>query len=176
MSEGLGEVTGLLLKNSYSIPGGWGTWVNVCWVCAAGLSEPYHIIVTFYLCIYLINPLKRSLKNELTQFLKWIKTTLLFTLLLNLINNNFLIFLTENRPILNLYLPKDLRPHSGNSRKCDPIIVTPVVKMRPHPAAHPHYPLVREYPPPGLDLVLVLKSKAVLKSQTLKSSPLYLNC
>ena len=23
-------------------------------------------------------------------------------------------------------------------KKCDPIIVNPVVKMRPHPAAHPH--------------------------------------
>ena len=23
-------------------------------------------------------------------------------------------------------------------RKCNPIIVKPVVKMRPHPAAHPH--------------------------------------
>ena len=22
------------------IPGGGGTWVNFCWVCAAGLSEP----------------------------------------------------------------------------------------------------------------------------------------
>ena len=35
-------------------------------------------------------------------------------------------------------------------KKCDPIIVNPVVKMRPHPAAHPHYPLIRKYsPPPG---------------------------
>ena len=40
------------------------------------------------------------------------------SLLLNLINNNFLIFLTENLPILNPYLPQkseNLRPHSGNS-------------------------------------------------------------
>ena len=36
------------------------------------------------------------------------------SLLLNLINNNFLIFLTENLPILNPYLPsksENLRPH-----------------------------------------------------------------
>ena len=63
------------------------------------------------------------------------------SLLLNLINN-VLIFLTENLPILIPYLPskfENLRPHSSNSiQKCDPIIVTPVVKMRPHPAAHPH--------------------------------------
>ena len=64
---------------------GEGTWINFCWVCAAGLSEPlpgiivYSVpiidpilvtlgkcnfhdpnLVTFYLCIYLINPLNRS--------------------------------------------------------------------------------------------------------------------
>ena len=40
------------------------------------------------------------------------------SLLLNLINNNFLIFLTENRPTLNPYFPPksdNLRPHSSNS-------------------------------------------------------------
>ena len=40
------------------------------------------------------------------------------SLLLNLINNNFLIFLTKILPILSLYLPpksKNLRPHSSNS-------------------------------------------------------------
>ena len=26
---------------------GVGTWVNFCWVCAAGLSEPYRIIAYF---------------------------------------------------------------------------------------------------------------------------------
>ena len=34
-----------------------------------------------------------------------------------------------------------------NQKICDPIIVNPVVKIRPHTAAHPHYPLVRKYPP-----------------------------
>ena len=58
------------------------------------------------------------------------------SLLLNLTNNNFLIFLTKNPPILNPYLPQkseNLRPHSSNSIenatpllslqswKCDPI-------------------------------------------------------
>ena len=40
------------------------------------------------------------------------------SLLLNLINNNFLIFLTGNLPILNPYVPqksKNLQPHSSNS-------------------------------------------------------------
>ena len=45
-------------------------------------------------------------------------------LLLNLINNNFLIFLTENLPILNPYLPQNLKI-------CDPILVN-LLKMRPH--------------------------------------------
>ena len=46
------------------------------------------------------------------------------SLLLNLINNNFLIFLTENLPILNPYLPQNLKI-------CDPILVN-LLKMRPH--------------------------------------------
>ena len=32
---------------------------------------------------------------------------------------------------------------------CDPIIVNPAVKMRLHPAAHPHWPLKRQYPVRG---------------------------
>ena len=45
--------------------------------------------------------------------------------LLNLMNNNLLIviFLTENRPILNPYYPQ-------NPKICDPILVT-LLKMRP---------------------------------------------
>ena len=46
------------------------------------------------------------------------------SLLLNLINNNFLIFLTENLPILNPYLPQNLKI-------CDPILVN-LLKMGPH--------------------------------------------
>ena len=40
------------------------------------------------------------------------------SLLLNLLNNNFLIFLTKNLPILNPNLPQkseNLRPHSSKS-------------------------------------------------------------
>ena len=83
-----------------------GTWVNVCWVCAAVLSEPLphcslffsnyrpHLshfleksnfrdpnLVTFYLCIYLINVVSRTECNAVSA-----------SLLLNLINNNFVIF------------------------------------------------------------------------------------
>ena len=45
-------------------------------------------------------------------------------LLLNFINDNFLIFLTENLPVLNPYLPQNLKI-------CDSILV-PLLKMRPH--------------------------------------------
>ena len=47
------------------------------------------------------------------------------SLLLNLMNNNLLIviFLTENRPILNPYYPQ-------NPKICDPILVT-LLKMPP---------------------------------------------
>ena len=80
------------------------TCVNFCWVCAAGLSEPlphYSLfcgqlfvtfgqicnfwdpnLVTFYLRIYLINPLNRSSKNELPY---WMKNTLLFTYCTNIL-------------------------------------------------------------------------------------------
>ena len=46
------------------------------------------------------------------------------SLLLNLINNNFLILLTENFPILNPYLPQ-------KSENLRPVLVT-LLKMRPH--------------------------------------------
>ena len=39
--------------------------------------------------------------------------------------------------------------------KMRPIIVTRDVKIRPHPAAHSHQPLVRKYPPPpGLKMAV----------------------
>ena len=37
---------------------------------------------------------------------------------------------------------------------CDPTLIT-LLTMRPHPAAHPHYPLIREHPPPGLIHVVI---------------------
>ena len=54
------------------------------------------------------------------------------SLLLNLINNNFLIviFQTENLPILNSFYPH-------NPKIYDPILVT-LLKMLPHPAENPH--------------------------------------
>ena len=71
---------------------------------------------------------------ELTHFLDWMKNTLLF-----ICSTNILVRLpTVN--MKNCLTPK-------NSKMCYPILVTllkmrphysPVVKMRPHPAAHPH--------------------------------------
>ena len=58
-----GSSLGILMKLQWNDficpPGKGGTWVNFCWVCAAGLSEP----ANFY---------------ELTHFLDWMKNTLLF--------------------------------------------------------------------------------------------------
>ena len=65
------------------------------------------------------------------------------SLLLYLINNNFLIFLTENLPILNPYLPPksaNLRPHSSNfienatlSSGTSPLTSCKGVPPPPHP-------------------------------------------
>ena len=47
---------------------------------------------------------------------------------------------------------------------CDPIIVNPLVKMRPHPAAPLHYPLIRKYPPsPGVELSTFKKENGTKK-------------
>ena len=66
-------------------------------------------LVTFYLCISLISVVSRTECNAVNA-----------SLLLNSINNNFLIFLTENLPILNPYLPpksENLRPHYSHSSR-----------------------------------------------------------
>ena len=55
---------------------------------------------------------------------------------------HWLNLMSKNLPIFNLYLPEfshppnteNLRSHSINSND----IVNPVVKMRPHPSAHPY--------------------------------------
>ena len=71
---------------------------------------------------------------ELTHFLDWMKNTLLF-----ICSTNILVrLLTVN--MKNCLTPK-------NPKMCDPIIVNPAVKTRPHPQAHLHRPLVRKYPP-----------------------------
>ena len=62
---------------------------------------------------------------ELTHFLDWMKNTLLF-----ICSTNILVrLLTGN-------MKDSLTPK--NPKMCDPILVT-LLKMRPHPAAHPHY-------------------------------------
>ena len=61
------------------------------------------------------------------------------SILLNLINNNFLTFLTENLPILDPYLP----PKSENS-------LTPVKKMQPASNTSPLASCEGVPPPPPL--------------------------
>ena len=52
--------------------------------------------------------------------------TLLFMLSTNILEH-----------LLNVNMKKCFTPK--NSKMCNPFIVNPVMKMRPHPAAHPHY-------------------------------------
>ena len=46
--------------------------------------------------------------------------------------------------LLTLTMKNSLTPQK--QKMCYPILVT-LLKMRPHPAAHPHHSLVRKYPP-----------------------------
>ena len=88
--------------------GGGGTWVKFCWVCAAGISEPLPHYSLFL--VYSV----ANYKPHLSHF--WA--------------NDF----------LTLKVPKKCDPilvTIENAWKDDPIIVSRVVKMRPHPAAHP---------------------------------------
>ena len=62
---------------------------------------------------------------EFTNFLDWMKNTLLF-----IWSTNILVRL------LTINVENSLTPK--NPKRCDPIIVNPVVKMGPQPAAHPH--------------------------------------
>ena len=74
--------------------------------------------------------------------------------MLHLIYNNFVKFLAET--ILDPYLVTEFS-NPRNPKMCDPILVTllrmqpiivnPVVKMRPHPAAHRHLPHIWKYAP-----------------------------
>ena len=82
-------------------------------------------LVTFCLCIYLINLL--TTLNTVTFFL----LRIIPFFLINKIPFSY----PQNPKMCNLKMQRT------------PIVVNPVVKMRPHPAAHPHYPISRKYPP-----------------------------
>ena len=92
-------------------------------------------LVNFYFCISLINPLNRSSKNELTRHFRMKHN---FTFHLQYIN------------ILVRLLIVNLLSYLKNPKMCALIIVNLVVRMRPHPAAHPTSPLASymEVPPP----------------------------
>ena len=115
------------------LPPGGGTWVNFCWVCATGLSEPLHHYGLF--CGQLPTPSSRS---QLSHFL--------LVCIYPILNEEHFTFHLQYK-------------HSGtfanrkyeelSQKMCDPLMVNPVVKMRPHPVAHPHQSLIRKQPPPG---------------------------
>ena len=86
-------------------------------ICNFRDPNPSHFLL---IIIYLINPLNRSSKIELTHFLiNWMKNTLLFTYSTNILVR----LLTVNMNNFSSY-PK-------NPKMCDPIVVT-LLKMRPH--------------------------------------------
>ena len=107
------------------------TWVKVYWVCAAGLSEPlpHYSLFCGQLCIDPILATFGQICNfrdpnsvtfyfyELTHFLDWMESTLLFiyssNILVRLLIGNMENCLTPNNP-----------------KMCDPILAT-LLKMRP---------------------------------------------
>ena len=98
--------------------------------------RPHLIIVTFeQICNFRDPNLFTFYFDELTHFLDWMKNTLLF-----ICSRNILVrLLTEKmKNRLTPKNPKMCDPTRVTLLKCDPIIVNPVVKMRPHSAAHPH--------------------------------------
>ena len=111
------------------------TFGQICNFCDPNL-------VTFYLCIYLINPLRRSSKNELNHFLiNWMKNTLLFTY-----NTDILIrFLTVNmnnsltQKIRKCATPLKMQPHSSREKATPSSGTSPLVSYKevPPPRAAP---------------------------------------
>ena len=140
---------GTLEKLGNSFPCG-DTWVNFCWVCAAGLSEPLpryrsilgHIIdpilVTFGQIRNFRDPNLVTLYfMNWPIFLDWMKNALLFTRVQY--KHSGMFANRENEELSYLKNQKMCDPILVRLYwKFDPIIVNPVVKMRPHPTAHPH--------------------------------------
>ena len=49
--------------------------------------------------------------------------------------------------ISHLQNPENVSLHSSNSWQCNPVVVNPVMKMWPHPMAHPYWPVIVKNPP-----------------------------
>ena len=100
--------------------GGWGTWVNFCWVCAAGLSEP-HLIVIYsvrQICYFRDPNLVTFCFYELNHFFR-----------LNEEHFTFHLRYKHSGTLLTVNMKNCLTPK--NPKMCDPILVT-LLKMRPH--------------------------------------------
>ena len=133
------------LKSSQPGEGGY-LGVSFSRVCATGLSEPLPhyslfcgpILVTFgQICNFRDPNLVTFYFYELTDFFRLNEGS--FTFHLQYKHSGTF----ANRKYEEMSYPKkseNVRPHSSNSIElyCDPIKANPVVKMRPHPTAHPH--------------------------------------
>ena len=95
-----------------------GTWVNFCWVCEPLLHYSLFLVTLGQICNFRDpNLVTFYFFWELTNFLDWMKSTLLF------IYRNILVrLLTVNTK--NCLSPKNLK-------MCYPILVT-LLKMQPH--------------------------------------------
>ena len=101
-------------------------WKSILWP----IIDP--ILVTFgQICNFCDPNLDTFYFYELTHFLNWMKNTSIFTY-----STNILVRLPTVNEIL--CYPKKSQPHSSNSSENVTPLVNPVMKMRPHPAAHPH--------------------------------------
>ena len=52
---------------------------------------------------------------------------------------------------------------------CDPILVA-LLKMQPHPAAYPHWPLIKKCPPPPPRSLLAMELEELLVNDKIKAS------
>ena len=132
--------------------GGWGgggvLWLIFAWYVPLASQSPYpdydYSVANCrpHLCHFWVNLwFSRSQYwvtiyfHEPTLFLDWMKNTLLF-----ICSTNILVrLLTVNAK--NCVTPKNPKmcdPILDYLKKYDPTVVNPVVKMRPHPATHPH--------------------------------------
>ena len=141
--------------------GGGGTWINFCWVCAAGLPEPLPHYSLF--CGNLYTPSQALL----SKYVIFAIPTFYLRNYLILNEEHFTFHLQYKHSGTFAYREYEELSCPKNQKMRDPILVTlvnPVVKMRPHPAAHPHQPLIRKSPPPP---VMYTKVIPIFNSQDL---------
>ena len=130
--------------------GGGSIWVTFFWVCAAGLLEPYPIIV--YSVGNFIVPILVTF-GQICNFCKLSQSHFLFMYLpyksftyvilkqtdpfLKLNKEHFTFHLQYKCSGMFTKCKYDELSYPQKTKMCDPILVT-LLKMPPYPVAHPH--------------------------------------